>query len=247
MANKFDQYGLKEVANVTFYSLDTGMPVLFLDTLKVSNIETSAENVSAQGGWGNPKLITWEYGKEVNLTLEDALFSPESLKVMMGANLVEAKGETKVRTQLNEDVVLAEDGTATLKIAPVDGQAYALIDGAYVAAASVTDKVVTFTGKTGKVKVFYTADLTETEDGFAIEISANKFGGDYKIVGDTLVKGLNGTEEAFQFIIGKAKVNSNVSFNMSADGDPATFSMDITAQKDEDGNMFKLVKYNLGK
>lgn len=246
MANKFDQYGLKEVANVTFYDLKTGMPVLFLDTLKVSNIETSAENVSAQGGWGNPKLITWEYGKEVNLTLEDALFSPESLKVMMGANLVEAKGVTKVRTQLNEEVVLSDEGTATLKMAPVDGQAYALIDGAYVA-GTAEDKTVTFTGKSGKVRVFYAADLTETEDGFAIEISADNFGGDYKIVGDTLVKGLNGTEEAFQFIIGKAKVNSNVSFNMSADGDPATFSMDITAQKDADGNMFKLVKYNLGK
>lgn len=31
--------------------------VLFLDSLKVSTIETTAENVAAQGGWGNPRLI----------------------------------------------------------------------------------------------------------------------------------------------------------------------------------------------
>ena len=42
--NIFEQYGLKEVANVTFYDIKTGMPVLFLDTLKVSTIEQTAEN-----------------------------------------------------------------------------------------------------------------------------------------------------------------------------------------------------------
>ena len=34
--------------------------VLFLDSLKVSTIETSAESTDATGGWGNPKLITWD-------------------------------------------------------------------------------------------------------------------------------------------------------------------------------------------
>jgi len=29
-------------------------------TLKVSTIETTAESVDATGGWGNPKLITWD-------------------------------------------------------------------------------------------------------------------------------------------------------------------------------------------
>lgn len=30
-------------------------------TLKVSTVETTASNVSAQGGWGNPKLVTWDF------------------------------------------------------------------------------------------------------------------------------------------------------------------------------------------
>lgn len=29
-------------------------------TLKVSTIETTAENVAAQGGWGNPRLVQWD-------------------------------------------------------------------------------------------------------------------------------------------------------------------------------------------
>lgn len=59
---------IKEVANVYFEALAddpasgvyAGDIVLFLDTLKVSTIETTAESVDATGGWGNPRLITWD-------------------------------------------------------------------------------------------------------------------------------------------------------------------------------------------
>lgn len=54
-----DKYGIKEVADVTFYQLDNDgnptVPVLYLDTLKVSTIEQTAENTSARGGKGNPE------------------------------------------------------------------------------------------------------------------------------------------------------------------------------------------------
>lgn len=49
---------------VTMYEINPdgtpGKPVLFLDTLKVSTIEQTAEQVDARGGKGNPKLITWD-------------------------------------------------------------------------------------------------------------------------------------------------------------------------------------------
>ena len=58
MANNiFEKYGIKEVADVVFYDTVTNKPVLFLDTLKVSTIEQTAEQVSARGGKGNPELI----------------------------------------------------------------------------------------------------------------------------------------------------------------------------------------------
>ena len=88
MASILDRYGIKEVADVTFYEINAdgtpGKPVLFLDTLKVSTIEQTAETADARGGKGNPKLITWDYGKEITLTLEDALFSPKSMAIMLG-------------------------------------------------------------------------------------------------------------------------------------------------------------------
>lgn len=94
--NLFEQYGIKEVADVTFYNINRigdeefYTPVLHLDTLKVSTLEKSAEKVSAQGGKGNKRLITWNFGKEIKLTLEDALFSPASMSMIWGGKL-EAK------------------------------------------------------------------------------------------------------------------------------------------------------------
>lgn len=64
MASILDRYGIKEVADVTFYELDSNgvpsNPALYLDTLKVSTIEQTAENTSARGGKGNPELIMWD-------------------------------------------------------------------------------------------------------------------------------------------------------------------------------------------
>jgi hypothetical protein len=95
----FDRYGIKEVADVTFYALDDnnpgvpGKPVLYLDTLKISTIEQTAENTDARGGKGNTALIAWDYGKEITVNLEDALYSMRSFEVMYDTK---AKDATKI-------------------------------------------------------------------------------------------------------------------------------------------------------
>lgn len=91
--NPFEQYGIKEVANVTFFSkeiigdLVIPTPVLFLDTLKISTAEQTGEKVAARGGYGNSKLMSWSFGKEITVKLEDALFSPASLSLALGGKL----------------------------------------------------------------------------------------------------------------------------------------------------------------
>ena len=39
------KFGAKEVMDVVFYDIATNKPVLFLDTLKTSSIETTAQEV----------------------------------------------------------------------------------------------------------------------------------------------------------------------------------------------------------
>lgn len=94
--NIFDQYGIKEVADVTLYSIHKKkdgsgdvyyVPALYLDTLKISTIEKTAESTWAQGGVGNARLINWDYGKQINVSLEDALCTPASLGMCWNGTL----------------------------------------------------------------------------------------------------------------------------------------------------------------
>lgn len=89
--NIFEQYGIKEVADVTLYAIELDendeeiyIPVLYLDTLKISSVEQTAEQTSARGGLGNPHLIAWDYGKEITVNLEDALYTPASISMLWG-------------------------------------------------------------------------------------------------------------------------------------------------------------------
>lgn len=92
--NIFEQYGIKEVADVCLYAIELDenddevyVPVLYLDTLKISSVEETAEQTSARGGLGNPELIIWDYGKEITVTLEDALYTPASQGMTWGGKL----------------------------------------------------------------------------------------------------------------------------------------------------------------
>lgn len=110
MFDIFRRYGIKEVADMTFYETKggkPGKPVLVLDTLKVSTVEQTAENTDARGGKGNSALISWDYGKEITINLEDALFSQRSLELMYGGK---AKAVQKnITWTLKEPLVLWVD------------------------------------------------------------------------------------------------------------------------------------------
>ena len=256
MQNMFEKYGLKEVANVTFYDITTKKPVLFLDTLKVSTIEQSAENTEARGGWGNPALITWDYNKEVNVTLEDALFSAASLKTIMGAGIDVAKTGNAKKLDVNENLTVNEDRKVMLSYKPAIGEKIFALDaeaGEYVELTLTeidnTVEIAETIGEIGgAVQVFYKVEVEGEGTGDAIEITigAAQFGGTYKVVGDTIVRSeKTGKDEPFQFVIEKAKIQSEVTFTMEAEGDPATFNLPLRVLRDEHNQMFKLIKYNL--
>ena len=79
-----------------------------------------------------------------------------------------------------------------------------------------------------------------------IEISANSFPGTYYVTGDTYSrKESNGVDEFFQFIIPKAKVQSENTITLEAEGDPSVFNMNLRVLRPADGKMMKLVKYNM--
>lgn len=270
--NIFEKYGIKEVANVYFEALDSdpsngvqkGDIVLFLDTLKVSTIETTAENVAAQGGWGNPKLVMWDYGKEINLTLEDALISLESLRFMMGGSIKRSSTEKSVVVNLSEQATVVEankvptlyDHLNSEVEYSLDGKDYRWINmtqGTRGYVYSGDDEKITSVPLSAEVndvvRFFWTEEVSNEDAAIEITISPNTFPGTYKVVGDTFMRSeKTGKDEAFQFVIGKAKVLSEVTITLEAEGDPSTFEMQLnvlrsTNEKGEN-EMMKLIRYN---
>ena len=177
MLNK--KFGIKEVADVGFYTVGTvsvneetgavtatAAPVLTFDTLKVSTLEMTAEQSEARGGKGNPPLIIWDYGREVNVTLEDALMSMDCLNAMFG----------------------------------------------------------------------------DTTANNVITVNANKFPGTYAVVGMTYARDEDGIDHVFTFYIPKAKIQSENTITMEAEGDPTVFNMSLRVLRGNDaGDMVKFI------
>ena len=320
--NIFDKYGIKEVANVYFEALEDdpksnvykGDIVLFLDTLKVSTIETTAETTDATGGWGNPKLISWDYGKEITITLEDALISLESLRFMLGGAIHKPKDESAtgagdgdaVIVRHTEEVIAGVDGAIPVPTDHITGLKYnGITSGSnkglplvqateghpvrfinygggtgsttagvrtqlvYDAEASSADYtlnggeilkfkndamgITTLTPATegDHIRIFWEEVVSGSDNADAaveVTISPDTFPGTYRVVGDTFMRSQKtGKDEAFQFVIGKAKVQSEVTITLEAEGDPSTFEMTLNVLRDDnergDKEMMKLIRY----
>lgn len=80
------------------------------------------------------------------------------------------------------------------------------------------------------------------ENGTAnkVTIGPDTYPGYYKIEGTTYARGTDGTEKVFKFTIGKAKVSSNITLTMEAEGDPTVFDMTITVLKPDSGDYMSL-------
>ena len=178
MAQFNKKFGIKEVADVGFYKVGTvsvseagavtatAAPVLTFDTLKVSTLEMTAEQAEARGGKGNPPLIIWDYGREVNVTLEDAVLSMGCLEAMFG----------------------------------------------------------------------------DTSGDNVITINANKFPGVYAVVGQTYARDIDGVDHLFTFYIPKAKIQSENTITMEAEGDPTVFNMSLRVLRGNDqGDMVQFI------
>ncbi len=183
MANELTRFGIKEVADVSFYEIAEGAdasaeealkavqdatPVIVFDTLKVSTIESTAENSEARGGKGNAALISWDYGREITVNLEDALLSMESLSLLF-------------------ENQISNDGN--------------------------------------------------------ILINANTFPGTYTVVGTTFARNeSNGKDHLFTFVIPKAKVQSETTLTMEAEGDPTVLNMTLKVLRCKNGDMMHLAR-----
>lgn len=230
MASILDKYGIKEVADVTFYTItdtgEPGNPVLYLDSLKVSTLEQTAESVYAEGGKGNARLIGWDFGKNITLNIEDALFSMKSMAIMFGDGTVTTSsgGKTKKTIQFTATSTSTDTSSgAPTQWTDITGKTHA------ISKAVFTDEVgATATSFTKGNRYFATFDIDV--DKQTIRIGPDTFPGTYYIEGDTYCRSeSSGADEYFKFIVYKGKVLTENTITMEASGDPSVFNMSVEA------------------
>lgn len=93
--NIFAEKGIRDVADVTLYSINRigteefYLPVLYLDSLKLTNFSKSVATNESFGGIGNRKTVSWSYTKDIKLKVEDALFTQASLSMLVAGQLAQ--------------------------------------------------------------------------------------------------------------------------------------------------------------
>ena len=168
-------------------------------------------------------MIIWDYGKEITITLEDALYSPASMALMFG----DENGVAEISSVTRFEKVSA--------LAP---EALEALDEN----AKFYDAAMSATSKESAVYV----ERTVKAAGYQIEINADTFPGTYRLVGDTYAKSrTTGKNEYFQFEIPQAKMGSENNITLEAEGDPSVFNMTMRVLRPTNGAMMKLTQYTL--
>ena len=86
-----------------------------------------------------------------------------------------------------------------------------------------------FTDKCVVLVDYYTE---KTSSAFEINITPDKFGGNFYLEASTLFRATNGVDMPAEFIIPNCKIQSNFTFTMASSGDPSTFTFTMDAFPD---------------
>jgi hypothetical protein len=147
LQHNIERFGMVTVMDVVLYDINPngsqGAPKLFLDTLKMTNINTEGSNKEIRGGIGNDMLISYDFGRTANIEIQDALLSPQSLAVLWGTS-TSAVQEISHNVLVEAGTLKAAITAGTVKagsvyVYPTDGSAPQVVAGNEIP-SSITKK-----------------------------------------------------------------------------------------------------------
>jgi len=260
-----ERFGVFEVANLTFFDLITNKPVLYLDTLKMTNFESTADVKYATGGEGAGRILAWDSNKTAQLTIQNALLDPTALAMQTGNPL-----QTGVAVPIYKREVLTFDnaGVLTLTKQAIAGTitVYSTTNGrshddeitdANAAGgggvASATEYTVSTSGGVTKLttdainaghKAIVYYQFMSQNTASVITLDATNFPGYYRVIGDTVIRNeRTGQDEPFQVFIPKAKLMPEFSLELNPSGDPTVFDFNLELFKDGNSKLLQFIHY----
>lgn len=128
---------------------------------------------------------------------------------------VEAGGDDKFEITIKSETPASHSGDLNYLVADAE--------------PSATSRV--FPKEYDSVLVDYYTERTDST-AMQVDITPDKFGGNYYLEASTLFRDTNGVDMPAEFIIPNCKVQSNFTFTMASSGDPSTFTFTLDAFPD---------------
>lgn len=167
-------------------------------------------------------------GNTVTITLEDAPYWPKK---------VDEEGKETNEYDFTDSaenwiyVMLMEDGEVVSEPyipASIEGKVITL-----KSSDNINGDATAWTTKFKNGSVVLVDYYVEHESGaFQIDITPDKFGGNYYLEASTLFRNTDGVDMPAEFIIPNCKIQSNFTFTMASSGDPSTFTFTMDAFPD---------------
>jgi hypothetical protein len=192
--------------------------------------------------------------------MEDALISTVGLAILTGADVIDASDVAPIIQHVTERIEVGAKGAITLSKEPYQKGDEHLIYVMVLddSGNPATEPYIYKAGEANKKsivpatfaidgKTTYKHDANAPEQGDVvlvdyyvsrksgaqqIEITADKFGGNFYLEASTLFRDTNGRDMPAEFVIPNCKVQSNFTFTMASSGDPSTFTFTMDAFPD---------------
>jgi len=245
------RWAIQQIFSQTYKNVANTQVYATIDDLKTCTVENAQENVYSMGGVGNPYLTSHSHSKRTTGTATAATFKNDIIGLITGTDVVTGTTTTPVNGEI-QTVTSNASLTTYTAVGTTDEEIIGLFevgaDGSLgteytqVAGAPATGEYQYDSGT--KVLTFFAGDL---DDGSEISIfyeatadttshtvtnDSGTFSKIVRIEMDTLVQDVcSGDEFAATLIVYKAKLQGNFSFDISADGDPASLDVSFEALK----------------
>lgn len=226
--------GLKELYDVVLKAtypieignkvIEEGEIILAFDNIQIAGLSEIKKYISAQGGFDNRELITWETTKELPLSFSQGVFSKRQLALLSNSKLIELEPNNSTILITNREYCESdENGKIILKQVPVGKTFVYNEETGEKLEYTLSEKEITISDP--YVNVYITYDSEYTNGGNIIKIGNRLFRGYLKLQAKTRLKeDISGRTVTGIFEIPKLKLMSDLSIRLGRTADPAIIS-----------------------
>lgn len=189
-------------------------------------IYTARNDITAENFDENKSTL---YIKTTTTTTSGADDNEDYIYVMRLDDNGEVDSEPYIASEVS---ITPKDGKYEITLLAADSGASDIntikVDGTSATNNRVND-LSKFTANTVVLVDYY---VERSSGAFQVDITPDKFGGNFYLEASTLFRATNGVDMPAEFIIPNCKIQSNFTFTMASSGDPSTFTFTMDAFPD---------------